>query len=93
VNVAQLLNVFSFAPDIEIIISRLPERMACLPHTQFPGDDLLQHLQRNRQRSSFGFTHEEMHVFRHHDITDDPEPVPLAYSLQLLQQTYLERQA
>ncbi len=83
VNVAQLFNVFTFAPDVEILISRLPERMACLPRIQFSGDDLLQHLQRNRQRPAFRFADEKMHVFRHHDITDHTEPVPLAYSLQL----------
>ncbi len=62
-DVAKLLSAFRFAPDIEVVITREPERSA-LRLAQLPSDVLLEHLQRDRELGLFGFGHEKVNVAR-----------------------------
>src|SRR5206468_7183844 len=53
-DVAQLLNAFGLAPNIEIVIPRLPEYASFRP-AQLVRHDLFEHLQRDRELGSFWF--------------------------------------
>ncbi len=80
-NVAQLLDAFGFAPHIEVVITREPERPT-LRLAQLPRDVLLEHLQRDREFRPLRLGHEKVNVFRHDHISGDVESVPLAYGFQ-----------
>ncbi len=79
-NVAKLFK-FAFAPDVEVIIARLPERFLC-PQRQTPRHSLLERLHLLGQGSAFGFAHQKMDVLRHHYIAVDTQLVCLPDALQ-----------
>ena len=68
-NVAQLLDPLGLGPDIEIVISSLPER----PTSPAPATAGLRPLR---------FGDQQMNVLRHHHISGDVEPVPLPRSFE-----------
>ena len=47
--VSQLLDMLFLCPNIEVVISWLPEWVLSAPSTQFSRDDLFQHLQGHSQ--------------------------------------------
>ncbi len=49
---------------------------------QRPGNLLLQHLQYLRRRTFPRLAHQQVHVFRHHHITDHLETVPGTYFIE-----------
>ncbi len=82
-DVAQLLNAFGFAPDIEVVITREPERPT-LRLAQLPSYVLLEHLQRDRKFRPLRLGYEQVNVFGHDHISRDVDSVPLAYIFQSL---------
>jgi hypothetical protein len=80
-NVAQLLDPLGLGPDIEIVISSLPERPT-LRLPQLAGNILLQHLQRERELRPLRFGDQQMNVLRHNHISGDVEPVPQPRTLE-----------
>jgi len=82
-DVAQLLDPLGFAPHVEIVVARLPERRA-FGAPQLLRGDLLQHLQRDRQPPAFGFADQQVDVFGHDHISGDEESIPSPHPLQRL---------
>ena len=73
VKIAQLLAKLSFTPDIEVIVTLLPERFLG-PQGEPTCHALLQRFQRLRKRAALGFVHEQMHMLRHDDVSVHAEP-------------------
>src|SRR5580704_15119651 len=82
-DVSQLLDALGFAPDIEIVVARLPERPA-LGLAQLPRNILLEHLQRQRELRSFRLGDEQVNMLRHNHVSGDVEPVPLPRTFESL---------
>lgn len=80
-NVPQLLDALSFAPNVEVVIAGLPERSA-FGCAQLPGNVLLQHLQRKGELCSFRLRDQQMNMLGHHYISSDVESVPLPRAFQ-----------
>ena len=78
-QVSQLLHPLTLAPDIEVMIPRLPKRRASRSHTELLRNYLLHHLQRHGEASTLRFTHQKMDVLGHHHIANNEEAVPLPY--------------
>ena len=79
VDVAQFIDTFAFGVDIEIVITRLPERFA---GAEMARDGLFECLHRRCEGFSLRLGHEEMDVFRHDDIPEDVEFVVSACLFQ-----------
>jgi hypothetical protein len=62
-HIIQFLRQFPFTLNIEVIISGLPKWVR--PVTQLARNDLLKHLQPNRQFASLRFAQQQMHVLGH----------------------------
>jgi hypothetical protein len=82
-NVPKLFDKLPFAPNVEIVITRLPERIF-RSQGETPRHSLLQGLQGLRQSVPFRFVQEEMDVFRHHHVTVDAQDIGLANSFERL---------
>ncbi len=81
VHVAQLLDPLLRSPNIEIIVTRLPER-ASRTGAKLVCGDLLQHLNRNCQTTPFRFAEQQVDMFRHHHIPVDPHGEEAAHIFQ-----------
>lgn len=81
-NVSHLVDELLFTPDIEIIVTPLPEPAAHFGDLQFTGDNLLQHLYRNAQLPALGLAHQQVHVLGHRDVGINVKAIPAAYSLR-----------
>jgi hypothetical protein len=81
VDVAQFLDSLCFAPDVEIVITRLPEGHA-FDGAKFAGSVLLEHLKSDREFCALGFAHQQMDVFGHDYVSRDEEVVPRSGALQ-----------
>src|SRR5438105_14751653 len=69
------------APDVEIVVARLPERLG-RPQGKPSCHALLQRLHSLCQRATFRFTHQQMHMFGHDHVTVDAELILLAHPFQ-----------
>jgi len=56
-HIAQLLNPFLLGPDVEVVITRLPEWSACDRARQNACNVLLQHLNGRAETAAFRFAH------------------------------------
>jgi hypothetical protein len=56
VDVAEFLDSLRLTPDVEIIVTRLPERYA-FDGAEFAGGVLLEHLDHDRELTSLRFAH------------------------------------
>ncbi len=79
-DVPQLLDPPSLAPDIEIVIPSQPERTA-LRFAQLAGNILLQHLQGERKLSPLRLADQQMNVLGHHHVASDAEAIPSPHPL------------
>jgi len=80
-HIIQFLGQFRFTPNIEVIIPGLPEgsRRAFI---EFLRNNLLEHLQHNRQVASLRLAQQQMHVLGHNHKSGQVESVPTTYSFQ-----------
>ena len=81
VKIAQLLSKLSFTPDIEVVVTLLPERFLG-PQGEPTCHALLQRFQRLRKRAALGFFYEQMHMLRHDDVSVHAEPERLPAPFQ-----------
>ena len=72
-NVPQLLEKLIVGPDIEIVVSLLPEMRSLAD--QPPRHTLLQRLDRIRERVAFRLTHEQMNMLGHDHVPIHAESV------------------
>ena len=72
-HVAQLLDPLLIAPDIEVVVTLLPEMKIVRTALQRTRDLLLHHLQYERQRFALWFADEQMDMLWHEDITTNVE--------------------
>ena len=79
-HVAQLFDPLLLCPHVEVVVARLPKVFAVAD--QPPRHRLFQRLQCSRQRASLWFADQQMHVFRHDDVTTDVKSVPESSSFQ-----------
>ena len=77
VYVAQLLNSLLLAPDVEVVISRLPEGLR-RPQRESARDQLLQRLQCGSQRMGLRLGKQKVYVLGHHDISGHAELIGAA---------------
>ena len=77
-DVAQLLSSFRAGAHIEVVITNLPERF--LP--RLFGNGSLERLNSARESAALWLGQEQMHMLRHHDITEDMEDVSPSRLLQ-----------
>src|SRR6202165_2419546 len=86
-HIPQLLDPFAFGPHVEVVIASLPE-VGCPAVLalrwregwfQLLRCDLFQHLNDNRQRAALWFTHEQVDMFRHHDIAETTDAITSAH--------------
>ena len=82
-HVVELLAELAVGAHVEIVVALLPEMVAAIGE-QTAGDPLLQGLQGCGQRVTFGLAQQQMHVFRHDDVSVDVEPVVAANSFECL---------
>ena len=82
-DVAQFLDAFCFRPDVEIVISREPEGTT-LRLAELACNILLEHLQRERELSSFRFSDEQVNMLGHDYVRGNVKSVPLPHSFQSL---------
>ena len=80
-HIIQFLGQFRFTPNIEVIVPGPPEgsRRAFV---QFLRNNLLEHLQHDRQPASFRLAQQQMHVLGHNDKSNQIESVPTTYPFQ-----------
>ena len=83
-NVMQLLFPFAIGDDVEVVITSLPEWLASSSVGKFARDRLLQNLECSGKSAVVGFADQQMHVFRHHDISEDVELIPTSSSFEFL---------
>jgi len=83
VDVAQLLDAFGLAPDVEVVVTREPER-STLELAQLPSHVLLEHLHGDREFRPLRLGYEQVNVLGHDHISCDVESVPLACIFQSL---------
>ena len=81
VHVTQLLDPLGLAPDIEVVISRLPQQTA-LGRAQAPRYILLEHLQRDGKLGALRLAHQQMNVFGHNHVSRDVKSIPLPRLLE-----------
>ena len=84
VEVAEFFHAFRFAPDVEVVVTFLPEVTFYRIFPQLSGGVLFQHLQGDGEVAAFGFAEEQVEVLGHNDVAGDVEAVPLADFLQSL---------
>jgi hypothetical protein len=80
-NVAQLPGKFALAPDVEVVVACLPERLRGAQR-QSPRYRLLQRLQGLCQLALFWFTCQSVDVLRHDHEAVDEQFILLAHRLQ-----------
>ncbi len=80
-DVAQLLDAFGLAPDVEVVVTREPE-WPTLELAQLPSHVLLEHLERDREFRPLRLGYEQVDVLGHDHISCNVESVPLACIFQ-----------
>ena len=80
-NVAQLPGKFALAPDVEVVVACLPERLRGAQR-QSPRHRLFQRLQGLSQLALFWFTYQSVDVLRHDHEAVDEQFILLAHRLQ-----------
>jgi len=81
VDVAEFLDSLSLAPDVEIVITRFPERNS-LDGAESMRGVLLQHLECGREFGALGFADQKMDVFGHDYVSRDVEVIPSARAFE-----------
>ena len=82
VHIAKFLDPLLFAPDVEIVVTALPElNLSTL--LQLARGLLFQHLERNRQRRPARLADKQMNMLRHQNITSNHKAVPHTHGLKL----------
>lgn len=84
-DIAQLLDALGLAPDIEIVIARLPEGSA-FDRTKFARCVLLEHLKRDGEPATLRFADQEVNMFGHNYEAANKESVPAAGAFEHLQE-------
>ena len=79
-NIAQLLHKLPIVPDVEIVITLLPEVLGLAD--QPPRHALLQRLERIGQRFFLRLAQQQMHVLGHDHIAVHAKPERVADALQ-----------
>ena len=77
-DVPQLFNAFTLAPNIEVVVTLLPEGTQMGEVPQLAGGVLLEHLEGYAQRFPFWFADQQVDVLGHDDVASDAEVVPKA---------------
>ncbi len=80
-DIPQLLDPPSLAPDIEVVIPGQPERTA-LRFAQLAGNILFQHLESERKLSSRRLADQQMNVLGHHHVPGNVKTIPSPHLLQ-----------
>jgi hypothetical protein len=83
--VSQLLNLLVGGEDVEVIVSRLPERAFAPVHRHRK----FHCLDGAAQHPEPGLTHQQVHVFGHHYVPEYGKAVSPAYLLQSLFEKFL----
>jgi hypothetical protein len=82
VHIAQFLDALLFAPDVEIIVTALPEpNLSTL--LQLARCLLFQHLERNRLRRPAWLAVKQVNMLRHQNITSNHKVLPPTHGLKL----------
>ena len=80
-NVAQLPGKFALAPEVEVVVACLPERLRGAQR-QSPRHRLFQRLQGLSQLALFWFTYQSVDVLRHDHEAVDEQFILLSHRLQ-----------
>jgi len=87
VHVAQLLLPLFWVMDVEVVVTRLPER----PLLGLDRDRQFHRLNGLREQREFRLVHHQVNVFGHQDVTGDDEAVTQPHRLKRLLEERLRR--
>lgn len=79
VHVPKLLDALAVCPNIEVVVTRIPEGRAW---AEFPRCGLLEDLEGGSQRAAFRLADEQVDMFRHDDVAANDEAIPAADLLE-----------